>query len=92
MSSSETRRTLPGMTCRIVQLQASAKGRLVGESNPAAKHPDSIVVLARTMRARGLSSPAIGIILGISQSTIRCWSSCRRNTPALKIMLRKVAE
>lgn len=81
---------------RVVLLQFSIKGRVVGMSNGAAKWPDEVVEKARELYASGMSYKAVGEALGVCRGTVqkwvgRCKSNAKRVTPAVRVIARRRA-
>jgi hypothetical protein len=67
-----TRRKL-GEPYAIIQVSQNARGRPIGESNPAAKWSDATVEKARQLHREGLSLKRIGKALGVPWPTVQCW-------------------
>lgn len=70
----------PALT-KLVALRKTARGRLVGESNPQVRHSDETVALACRLHESGLGYKNIGVALGgIAKPTVQGWIRARRRT------------
>jgi len=74
----------------IVVRKTNARGVLVGESQPACRHADTVVAQARAMRAKGMGCRAIGLALGISHATVHDWVTNRRRNPPARIVVKRI--
>ena len=63
-----------------MRIERSARGRRLGEQSPCWKHPDSVVVEARRLRATGIPAKQVAVLMNIPYPTLRDWF--RPTTPA----------
>lgn len=78
---------------KIEILQCNAIGKVVGMSNPMARHGDDIVARAREMHASGMGYKPIGKALGVAWPTVQSWigksGNPRRNVVPVRIKARR---
>lgn len=58
------------------------QGYAVGQDNPAARHPDSLVAEVRAMQAGGMSLTAISEATGVRPATVGRWCRGERRAQA----------
>ncbi len=76
----------------MIEMRAcNPRGVLCGESQPACRHPDATVALARELRSAGLSYQAIADALGLKyRQTVWQWVAGGGRKPAARIIVKRI--
>ncbi|WP_157108166.1 hypothetical protein [Azoarcus olearius] len=75
----------------IVLRTTNARGMLCGESQPMCRYSDTVVALARALRAEGWTIRAIAARLdGPHPGTVHRWCTFERRKPAVRVSAKRI--